>query len=86
MTARRPAIGMPSSTNAARAHTRHPDEVAPAWARVPPIDSGLPVTDPGWWWPWVIDSVSISHAITRPSVFTSGAGTSRSGPSSGLIS
>src|SRR5205085_7813926 len=48
-----------------------------------PIDSGLPVTTPDRCSPVIIDSVSINHAITRPSVFTSGAGTSRSGPSNG---
>ena len=36
--------------------------------------------------PRTIDSVSMSQAITRPSVLTSGAGTSLSGPSSGEIS
>ena len=41
MTARLPAMGSPSSTNAARAHTRQPDDVAPAWARVPPTATRL---------------------------------------------
>ena len=86
MTARLPAIGRPIWEKAARAHTTQPDEVAPAWARVPPTDSGFPVTDSARYRPWVIDNVSISQAITRPSVLMSGAGTSRSGPSSGLIS
>jgi hypothetical protein len=36
-------------------------------------------------WPFTIDSVSMSQAMTRPSVLTSGAGMSTSGPSSGLI-
>ena len=86
ITARRPASGSSSCRKAARTHTTTPADVAPAWARVPPIDSGLPVTMPGWCWPVVMAIVSISHAMTRPSVLTSGAGTSRSVPSSGRIS
>ena len=60
--------------------------MAPEWFRVPPIDSGLPVTEPGSMRPCTIDSVSISQAMTRPSVLTSGAGMSFSGPRMGLIS
>ena len=69
----------PISRNATRAQSRQPAEVAPAWLRVPPMDSGLPVTDPGRLRPWTIDRVSISQAMTRPSVLTSGAGMSASG-------
>src|SRR4029077_11866682 len=81
-----PAIVIPSLSNTARTLTTTPLAVAPAWARVPPNDRGLPVTEEGSACPRIIDSVSMSHAITRPSVLTSGAGTSRSGPSSGEIS
>jgi hypothetical protein len=77
---------MPSSANTARTDTTTPVAVAPACKRVPPSESGLPVTAPGMFWPVTIDSVSMSQAMTRPSVFTSGAGTSRSGPSKGEIS
>jgi hypothetical protein len=85
MATRAPAIGRPRRWNAERAATTRPLEVAPEWARVPPSDIGLPVTDAGRW-PWlVMVSVSISQAMTRPSVFTSGAGMSRSGPMSGAI-
>jgi hypothetical protein len=84
-TARLPTKGRPSSRNATRAQSRHPADVAPEWLRVPPSDSGLPVTDAGMAWPLTIESVSMSQAMTRPSVFTSGAGMSTSGPSRGLI-
>jgi len=77
---------MSSRANTRRAQTTTPEAVAPACKRVPPIDNGLPVTIPPWNCPDVIDSVSIIHAMTRPSVLTSGAGTSRSGPSNGEIS
>ena len=69
-----------------RLHITTPAAVPPACSAVPPIDSGLPVTDAVIASPWAIEIVSISQAITRPSVFTSGAGTSLSGPSSGMIS
>jgi hypothetical protein len=85
-TARLPVIGISSAANAARAHTVTPWAVAPEWALVPPIDNGLPVTDAGAALPLAMAMVSMSHAMTRPSVLTSGAGMSRSGPSSGMIS
>ncbi len=47
MTARLPASSMSSISNARRTHTTTPDAVAPECMRVPPIDSGLPVTAPG---------------------------------------
>jgi hypothetical protein len=50
------------------------------------MDSGLPVTDPGRGRLSTMDRVSINQAMTRPSVLTSGAGMSVSGPSRGLIS
>ncbi len=86
MTARLPAKGIWRAPKAARAHMSTPDEVAPAWARVPPTARGLPVTVPPRAWPLIMARVSMSHAMTRPSVFTSGAGTSLSEPSSGEIS
>ena len=86
MTARLPTKGRSSSTKAARAHRSTPVAVAPAWPRVPPMERGLPVTDPGMDSPRNFDSVSMSQAMTRPSVLTSGAGMSRSGPSRGETS
>jgi hypothetical protein len=46
----------------------------------------LPVTTPSTEWPLFIEYVSKIHAITRASVPTSGAGMSRSGPISLMIS
>ena len=86
MTTRLPGSGISSSLRAARVHTTTPELVAPLCIRVPPIDIGLPVTLPARCEPVSTVSVSISHAITRPSVLTSGAGTSRSGPSNQRIS
>ena len=48
--------------------------------------SGLPVTTPSTEWPLFIEYVSKIQAITRPSVPTSGAGMSFSGPISLMIS
>src|SRR5947207_2721178 len=86
ITARLPTNGSSRAAKALRAHTRTPVDVAPAWPRVPPIDKGLPVTEPGSSSPRIMASVSMSHAMTLPSVLTSGAGMSLSGPSSGEIS
>ena len=55
--------------------------MAPTWPRLPPTATGFPVTVPVTASPRNIEIVSITQAITRASVFTSGAGTSRSGPS-----
>ena len=85
-TARLPTKGMSRAAKAALVAVTTPDAVAPAWAGVPPRDSGLPVTDPGTSMPCTFSRVSISQAMTRPSVLTSGAGMSRSGPRSGMIS
>ena len=48
--------------------------------------SGLPVTTPGTVRPWVIEYVSIIQAIVVSSVPRSGAGMSRSGPMTSMIS
>ena len=48
--------------------------------------SGLPVTTPSTEWPLFIEYVSKIQAITAPSVPTSGAGMSFSGPISLMIS
>ena len=48
--------------------------------------SGLPVTTPSTEWPLFMEYVSKIQAITRPSVPTSGAGMSFSGPISLMIS
>ena len=69
-----------------RLHITTPAAVPPACCAVPPIARGLPVTDDVIALPWAIETVSMSQAITRPSVLTSGAGTSLSGPNSGMIS
>ena len=86
-TARLPTSGMPSSRKATRAHVeaarrRGAGVVAGAADRQRLAGDRRRAAC----WPWTIDSVSISQAITRPSVLTSGAGMSVSGPSSGLIS
>ena len=85
-TARLPTNGTSKAAKAARTQVTTPDAVAPAWAGVPPRARGLPVTDPPTSIPCTFSMVSMSQAITRPSVFTSGAGMSRSGPSKGMIS
>ena len=86
-TARAPTKLMSSSVKAALMQASTPEAVAPEWLRVPPIDRGLPVTAPGAAPPpHIMDKVSMSQAMTRPSVLTSGAGTSRSGPRMGEIS
>ncbi len=86
MTARDPAIVMPSSRNVAWAQSTTPDEVAPTWPAIPPMAIGLPVTTPGVTLPRIIETVSMIQDIIRASVFTSGAGTSRSGPRSEAMS
>ena len=86
MTARRPLNAMSSSSNVSRTHMTTPAAVPPACSAVPPIASGFPVTDAVMPSPRAIEIVSMSQPMTRPSVFTSGAGTSLSGPSIGRIS
>ena len=46
-TARAPATGMSSAAKTARTQRTTPDAVAPVCKRIPPTDSGLPVTTPG---------------------------------------
>ena len=46
---------------------------------------GFPVTTADDCWPVIIVTVSTIHAIVESSVFTSGAGMSRSGPMIGRI-
>ena len=57
-----------------------PREVASSRPRDPPIAIGFPVTTPGTAYPAFIEIVSMIHAIVWPSVYTSGAGMSFSGP------
>ncbi len=52
----------------------------------PPTMIGLPVTTPGTLLPWVMEYVSIIHAIVCSSVPRSGAGMSMSGPIIRMIS
>ena len=52
----------------------------------PPISSGLPVTTAVSVWPTCMLYVSMIHAIVCSLVFTSGAGTSFSGPMASMIS
>jgi hypothetical protein len=50
------------------------------------MESGFPVTTAGAVYPWCIEYVSMIQAIVCEFVFTSGAGMSRSGPMSSMIS
>jgi hypothetical protein len=59
----------------------HPRPVASRRPNEPPISTGLPVTTAVTVWRACMEYVSMIHAITRSFVFTSGAGTSESGPS-----
>ena len=58
-----------------------PRPVASRRPSEPPISTGLPVTTAVTVWRTCMEYVSMIHAITRSFVFTSGAGTSESGPS-----
>ena len=85
------AAVMPASerscfATASRMQKRLPRAVASSRPSEPPIVSGLPVTTPRTEWPLFIEYVSKIHAITEPSVPTSGAGMSFSGPISLMIS
>ena len=63
-----------------------PRAVASSRPSEPPTESGFPVTTPSTECPLFIEYVSKIQAITRASVPTSGAGMSRSGPMSLMIS
>ena len=70
-----------------RRYTARPDQLKADRLRPsdPPISTGLPVTTAVTVWFLCIEYVSMIHAITRSFVFTSGAGTSESGPSVAMI-
>lgn len=57
-----------------------PCAVALPLQRDPPLESGFPVKLPGEYFPTSLEYSSIIHAIIFGLVFTSGAGTSCSGP------
>ncbi len=57
-----------------------PRPVASRRPSEPPISTGFPVTTAVTVWRLCMEYVSMIHAITRSLVFTSGAGTSESGP------
>ena len=75
-----------ASPAASRMQKRPPRAVASSRPSEPPIDSGFPVTTPSTEWPLFIEYVSKIQAIIAPSVPTSGAGMSFSGPISLMIS
>jgi hypothetical protein len=80
-----PAIGRPRCLSASRVMSMHPRPVASRRPSEPPISTGFPVTTAVTVWRTCIEYVSITHAMTRSLVFTSGAGTSESGPSVEMI-
>ena len=63
-----------------RSTTNPPNAVAISRPREPPSSTGLPVRTAGTLYPFIFEYSSIIQAMICPSVFTSGAGTSRSGP------
>ena len=81
-----PASDLSSFATASRSTNSAPREVASSRPSEPPMTSGLPVTTPRTEWPLFIENVSKIHAIVVPSVPTSGAGMSFSGPISLMIS
>ena len=81
-----PAIERSSFATASRTQKSEPRAVASSRPSEPPIVSGLPVTTPSTEWPLFIEYVSNIQAIVEPSVPTSGAGMSFSGPISLMIS
>ena len=83
---RMPASERSCFATASRMQYSAPRAVASSRPSDPPIVSGLPVTTPRTEWPLFIEYVSKIHAITEPSVPTSGAGMSFSGPISLMIS
>jgi hypothetical protein len=78
---RAPFSGWPAAAAVATMQRSAPRAVALRRPRVPPIESGLPMTDAATVWPRCIDRVSIIHAMVCEPVFTSGAGMSLPGPS-----
>ena len=77
---RAPSSGMPSFFMASAPETNTPRPVASARPRLPPSDTGLPVTTPVAVRPTFMEYVSIIQAMVCGLVFTSGAGMSFSGP------
>ena len=74
-----PSIGRPRSASAHFAHSATPRPVASSRPSEPCIDTGLPVTTPGWK-PWYLPYWSAIQAIVWALVLTSGAGMSSDGP------
>jgi len=62
-----------------------PRPVASRRPSEPPISTGFPVVTALTVKPLCMEYVSMSHAMTRSLVFTSGAGTSESGPRVAMI-
>src|SRR2546430_2518103 len=77
---RAPLRLIPSLANASRVTNMHPRPVASRRPSEPPISTGFPVTTAVTVCRWCMEYVSMIHAMTRSLVFTSGAGTSESGP------
>src|SRR5947209_138961 len=82
---RAPFRDMPSRASASRVTNMTPRPVASRRPSDPPISTGLPVTTAVTVWRLCMEYVSMIHAITRSLVFTSGAGTSASGPSVTIV-
>jgi hypothetical protein len=80
-----PATFMPRCRSASFVTIMQPRPVASRRPSEPPISTGLPVTTAVTVCRWCMEYVSITHAITRSFVLTSGAGTSESGPSVWMI-
>ena len=76
----------PRRLHASMAMMFTPRPVALGLPSLPPMSSGLPVTDAGTEYPACIESVSMIQAMISPVVLTSGAGMSDSGPTRTLIS
>ncbi len=81
MTVRQSAFFMPSFSTALSTQIITPRPVASLRPREPPSSIGFPVTTAVVACPTCIEYVSITHAMVCSLVPTSGAGTSRSGPS-----
>src|SRR5438477_1754909 len=81
ITVRQPSFFIPSFSTALSTQIITPRPVASFLPRDPPSSIGLPLTTAVVACPTCIAYVSITHAIVLSLVPTSGAGTSRSGPS-----